>query len=47
MKERLLKLEELIEKFKEDSYADQYGIADFVEKSVELQKQMYKLCKEV
>ena len=45
MKERLLKLEELIEKFKEESYADQYHIADFIEdgKSVT----MDKLCEEV
>lgn len=46
MKERLLKLKEMIEELKSNNVGDQFGIADFVEKNQQLQVQMNKLCAE-
>ncbi len=45
MKERLLKLEELIEKFKEDSLDEKHKLADFMENSNS--NHIDKLCEEI
>ena len=47
MKERLEKLKALLDEIMSDSYADQYGIADFIsDDTPKLQAQMDKLSKE-